>query len=221
MKTERHYTYRVEWSPEDSEFIGLVAEFPSLSWLAPSPVEAMAGIVEVVAQVVADMDDSGEPLPEPLADRRYSGKIALRTSPDQHRKLTIEAAEQGVSVNQWLNQKLAAINVNVTTPPVAEPTAGLPVVIDVPQTILPTTETAPQGIRDRVAETWRVVREAFTQGVVDVPADRFLPGGLSPTGAQVMPNGTLMVFSEDDQGRRPAFIVPNVRVKRPSLIELS
>lgn len=52
------YAYRVEWSPEDNEFVGLVAEFPSLSWLAPTSVEAMQGIVGVVAQVAAEMADA-------------------------------------------------------------------------------------------------------------------------------------------------------------------
>ena len=28
-----HYTYQVSWSPEDGEYVGTVAEFPSLSWL--------------------------------------------------------------------------------------------------------------------------------------------------------------------------------------------
>lgn len=52
------YAYRVEWSPEDNEFVGLVAEFPSLSWLAPTSVEAMQGIVGVVEQVAAEMADA-------------------------------------------------------------------------------------------------------------------------------------------------------------------
>jgi len=30
-----HYTYRVTWSSYDNEHVGLCAEFPSLSWLAP------------------------------------------------------------------------------------------------------------------------------------------------------------------------------------------
>lgn len=102
-----HYTYRAEWSPEDNEYVGLVAEFPSLSWLAPTAGQAIAGIEELVDGVVKDMTESGESVPVPLTERRYSGKIALRTSPDQHRQLTIEAAEQGVSVNQWITQKLA------------------------------------------------------------------------------------------------------------------
>lgn len=52
------YAYRVEWSPEDNEFVGLVAEFPSLFWLAPTSVEAMQGIVGVVEQVAAEMADA-------------------------------------------------------------------------------------------------------------------------------------------------------------------
>ena len=28
------YTYRVTWSEEDQEYVGLCLEFPSLSWLA-------------------------------------------------------------------------------------------------------------------------------------------------------------------------------------------
>jgi predicted HicB family RNase H-like nuclease len=105
--SELHYTYRVEWSPEDEEWVGLVAEFPSLSWLEPDPVDAMRGIRDLVGEVVADMREEGETPPAPLADRRYSGKVFVRTSPALHRRLTIEAAEQGVSVNQWSAQKLA------------------------------------------------------------------------------------------------------------------
>lgn len=105
--SERHYTYRAEWSPEDGEYVGLVAEFPSLSWLAPTPGEAIIGIERVVDDVVEDLEASGEPVPQALADRRYSGKIALRTSPDLHRRLTVQAAERGVSLNQWIGQRLA------------------------------------------------------------------------------------------------------------------
>jgi len=103
-----HYVYRAVWSPEDNEYVGLAVEFPSLSWLAPTPHEAIEGIARLVDEVVADLEASGEPVPESLVERSYSGKVLLRTSPELHRKLTIEAAEQGVSVNQWLNQKLCS-----------------------------------------------------------------------------------------------------------------
>lgn len=47
--------YRVIWSEEDGEYVGLCAEFPSLSWLAPSQAEALSGIVAVADQVCRDM----------------------------------------------------------------------------------------------------------------------------------------------------------------------
>ena len=53
------YAYRVEWSPADNEFVGLVAEFPSLSWLAPTEDEALRGIIKVVEQIAADDPDTG------------------------------------------------------------------------------------------------------------------------------------------------------------------
>ena len=61
------YTYRVTWSAEDEEYLGLCAEFPSLSWLANNPEDALHGIRQVVAEVVVDLEENGEPVPEPIA----------------------------------------------------------------------------------------------------------------------------------------------------------
>ncbi|MBK1690448.1 type II toxin-antitoxin system HicB family antitoxin [Rubrivivax gelatinosus] len=103
-----HYTWRVTWSTEDGEHVGLCAEFPSLSWLAASPEEALAGIRAVVADCVKDMLANAEPVPEPIADRRYSGEFKVRIPPQRHRQLVIEAAEQRVSLNRLVSTKLAA-----------------------------------------------------------------------------------------------------------------
>jgi len=54
MTTDSH-TYTVTWSAEDGEHVATCAEFPSLSWLAKTPEEALAGIRRVVAESVADM----------------------------------------------------------------------------------------------------------------------------------------------------------------------
>lgn len=77
-----HYTYRITWSPEDEEHLGRCAEFPSLSWLAPTPGEALSGIRELVTDVLADMQAGGESPLEPLADRTYSGRFVVRVSPE-------------------------------------------------------------------------------------------------------------------------------------------
>lgn|SRR5689334_4410230 len=103
-----HYTYRVTWSAEDGEHVGLCAEFPSLSHLDKTPEAALAGIRQLIVAVVADMEASGEAVPLPLAEKHYSGEFRVRITPDMHRILAIQAAEQGVSLNRLVSSKLAA-----------------------------------------------------------------------------------------------------------------
>jgi predicted HicB family RNase H-like nuclease len=102
-----HYTYRVTWSPEDEEYIGLCAEFPSLSWLAKSPESALKGIRKTVESVIQDMKDNDEKIPQPIASKNYSGKFMVRVPPEVHRSLAIQAAESGVSINRLVSSRLS------------------------------------------------------------------------------------------------------------------
>ncbi len=103
-----HYTYRVTWSEEDNEYVGLCTEFPSLSWLASSPEAALKGIRSVVAGVVEDLEANREAVPKPVASKRYSGRFMVRVPPETHRRLAVEAAESHVSLNRLASAKLAA-----------------------------------------------------------------------------------------------------------------
>ncbi|MDP5016850.1 MAG: type II toxin-antitoxin system HicB family antitoxin [Dolichospermum sp.] len=53
------------------------------------------------------MESNGEEVPVPLAEKKYSGKFQVRLTPEQHRKLAIEAAENGISLNRYVSYKLA------------------------------------------------------------------------------------------------------------------
>jgi len=101
------YTYRVMWSEEDEEFIGLCAEFPSLSWLASTAEDALKGIRSVVEECIRDMAQNSEDIPVPISTRRYSGKFMVRVPPEIHRHLAVEAAESRVSLNRIVSVKLA------------------------------------------------------------------------------------------------------------------
>ena len=105
--TNDRYTYRVSWSQEDQEYVGACIEFPSLSWLALTPEEALIGIRQVVNEVVADMEANGEQVPEPIAVRQFSGKFLVRIPPELHRRLAMEAAESGISLNRLASDKLS------------------------------------------------------------------------------------------------------------------
>ncbi len=101
-----HYTYRVRWSQEDASYVGTVAELPSLSWLSEDSPGAFDGIRRLVADVLADMQGDGEMPPQPIGDRVYSGKFLVRITPEAHRQLAIEAAEQSVSLNRLAAARL-------------------------------------------------------------------------------------------------------------------
>ncbi len=106
MATQDHYTYRVTWSENDKEHVGLCAESPSLSWLAKTPEAALKGIRKVVADVVSDMKSENESIPEPIATRKYTGKFQVRIPPELHRRLSLEATEEGISLNRLVNAHL-------------------------------------------------------------------------------------------------------------------
>lgn len=101
------YTYRITWSEDDNEYVGLCVEFPSLSWLAKTPEKALGGIRKVVSEVIFDMNKNDEKIPEPIASKHYSGKFMVRIPPEIHRKLAIQAAESGVSLNRIASSKLS------------------------------------------------------------------------------------------------------------------
>ncbi len=106
-QTKDRYSYRVTWSEEDQEYVGLCAEFPSTSWLAASHETALKGIRKLISTIVKDMKKSGEMVPEPIATRPYSGKFMVRVPTDVHRRLALKAAEDGVSLNRLASAKLA------------------------------------------------------------------------------------------------------------------
>ena len=103
-----HYTYRITWSAEDGEHVGLCAELPSLSWLGRypgrSPVGHPAPRGRVRGLTCGPMASRSQ---EPMADRAYSGKFMVRVPPETHRALAIRAAEQGVSMNRLVSARLA------------------------------------------------------------------------------------------------------------------
>lgn len=107
MVNHEHYSYRVIWSSEDEEFVGLCAEFPSLSYLDESRIAALNGITDLVRDIVIDMETNAEQVPTPISEKQYSGKFQVRIPPERHRMLAIEAAEQNISLNRYVAHKLA------------------------------------------------------------------------------------------------------------------
>ena len=64
-------------------------------------------LVRKIKDVCDDMITNGEDPPQPLSTKSYSGRFIVRIPPAAHRKLTIEAAEEGISLNRLVSAKLS------------------------------------------------------------------------------------------------------------------
>ncbi len=106
MHDPRAYTYRVFWSEADGCFVASTLEFPSLSSLGDTQDEALHGMVDVVREALEILEEEGRDAPLPMGSRRYSGHLSLRIPPEEHRRVAMEAAEAGVSINQLVAARI-------------------------------------------------------------------------------------------------------------------
>lgn len=115
------YSYRIQWSNEDSAFVGRVLEFPSLAVHGASRQDVLANLDEVLKATLSWMEEEGEDIPRPISETEYRGAISLRVSPDLHRELVARAAESQLSLNQLIVNLLERnIYVNTVTSSVSE-----------------------------------------------------------------------------------------------------
>lgn len=59
------YPYRVFWSEPDGECVAVCDPWPYMSIIELSPADALAGIVDLVSEVLDGMYENGEQPPDP------------------------------------------------------------------------------------------------------------------------------------------------------------
>ncbi len=82
------------------ELDGCQSTGDTLEELMDSLTEAMEGYIEVKLE-------NGLPIPVPQQDDKFSGRFVVRLPKSLHKRLSIEASNEGVSLNQWACYKLA------------------------------------------------------------------------------------------------------------------
>lgn len=92
---------------EDGGFFARVAELPGCMTEADSWNELMDMLEEAMIGWFEVSLDHGDPIPEPRGSGRYSGSIFVRTSPYLHRLVAEAAEREGVSMSQWVAERLA------------------------------------------------------------------------------------------------------------------
>ncbi len=108
MRHEVHDDYLkiVEWSDEDQCYVGTAPGLIIGGVHGNNQKNVFAKLCEAVKEAIQILRKDGRPLPVATANKKYSGKIALRISPQLHKTLTVKAFQDGESVNKWIEHEL-------------------------------------------------------------------------------------------------------------------
>lgn len=95
------YTKLVEWSDEDGCFVGSAPPLIGPCCHGDDEAKVYAELCQIVEEWIELLHKDGAALPEPTADKKYSGKFVLRTEPALHRRLALKALAAGESLNSY------------------------------------------------------------------------------------------------------------------------
>ena len=103
MKPYRGYSARIWFEADDRLFHGQVEGIRDTVHFSGDCVDSLEMAFHHSVDAYLDLcaEDGVAP------DRPYSGRLAFRTTPEQHRMIAEAAAKSATSVNQWMNDALA------------------------------------------------------------------------------------------------------------------
>ena len=88
-------------------YVCKILELDGCSTWADTPEEVVENIKEAMEGYLETKFENGFDVPLPVGEDGYSGKFVLRLPKQLHQRLSIEAKEEGVSLNQYALYKLA------------------------------------------------------------------------------------------------------------------
>lgn len=100
------YEVSITWSPEDQCYIAAVPELPGCMTHGATMQEAAVRAREAITVYIESLVARGLPVPVPLSEQRFSGKIPLRVDPVLHRNLAVKARRQRLSLNKYIESVL-------------------------------------------------------------------------------------------------------------------
>jgi len=103
-----NYEVRITWDPRDSIFVARVPELQGVHSHGKTRAEAAKNVEEAIELHIETLKEDGEPIPVPLVEQEFSGKLNLRLGPGLHRDIAAKAAEDGKSINDVLTEAALA-----------------------------------------------------------------------------------------------------------------
>jgi predicted RNase H-like HicB family nuclease len=102
------YGFSIAWSEEDQGYIATCPEFPGLSAFGHTIEQALGEAKAALGLFIKTYKEDGISLPEPQTVQEYSGQFRVRISKEHHRQAVQAAAKEGISLNQFVGNAVAA-----------------------------------------------------------------------------------------------------------------
>jgi antitoxin HicB len=99
--------YPVELVRDGDEWVASNPDLPGCSSFGPDPNSAVENLSNVRSLWIEGEISSGNEIPEPADDNRYSGKFVLRIPKGLHRLADYRARREGVSLNSLIGNLLS------------------------------------------------------------------------------------------------------------------
>ena len=118
IKKDLHYylnlpwTFTVEQSQDENAhkiYIICVNELPGVCTDAPTIQEAVELIKDAMIGAFKLYMKHGDPIPEPIREENFKGKISYRTSSKRHYLIAKEAAKRHISLSQAIDSLIDTV----------------------------------------------------------------------------------------------------------------
>jgi predicted RNase H-like HicB family nuclease len=103
------YRIEISWSEEDQCYVARVPELPGCMTDGETYTAVAENVEQAIQSYVGTLMAEGKPVPVPVAERSFSGKIPLRIDPRLHRDLVMKADLEDLSLNEFLATRLEKV----------------------------------------------------------------------------------------------------------------
>lgn len=108
MKKSRFkYMVSIRWDEKDQAYVAEVPELPGCATHGKTYEQAVRNTQDAIETWIEGAREAKYPIPEPLAERKFSGKFMTRIDPELHRELTLKAKTTGKTLNGLVEEMLA------------------------------------------------------------------------------------------------------------------
>ncbi len=118
VKSKKHaelvYQVNIAFDPRDNIYIARIPELENCHTHGSTPEEALRNAEEAIELWLETAQENKFEIPEPLSQKKFSGKFVVRTPEELHATLAQEALRRGKSMNELTVELLRKALKNVS-----------------------------------------------------------------------------------------------------------